>query len=98
MRRNIRFTGGDSVKNTELHVGRAPKTKAKRRFPESFAFTLGVAFTVVYVVGLLATAGGERTQYTGDAVPVFAEVREDTPRTVWSALDDCLRDALGGGK
>ena len=86
------------MKKCELHVGRASKAKTTRRFPESFAFTLGVAFTVVYVVGLLVTAGGERTNYTGDAVPVFAEVREDTPRTVWTALDDCLRDALGGGK
>ncbi len=86
------------MRSNSLHVGRKPKPKARRPFPESFLFTLGVAFTVVYVVGLLVTSGGERTHYTGDAVPVFSEVNDEPSRTVWTALDDCLRDALGGGK
>ena len=82
-----------------LHVGRA-KRNAPRKFPESFLFTLGVAFSVVYVVGLLVTSGGDAPVYTEDAVPVFAEQREEVSprRTVWTALDDCLRDALEGVK
>ena len=80
-----------------------PERKRKRRFTESFVFTAGLAFVVIYIVGMLATSGGERIKYddTGDAVAVFAPTEErdsdESDRGFWDLLDDCLERAFSKG-
>lgn len=79
--------------------------RKRRKFTESFAFTAGLAFFVVYVAGMIATSGGEKIKYDGtaDAVAVFApsdgnDTSSDSEEGFWELLDDCLERAFGKGK
>lgn len=79
-----------------------PERKRKRRFTESFVFTAGLAFVVIYVVGMIATSGGEKIEYRDDAVAIFAPTDErsddaDSDRGFWDLLDDCLERAFSKG-
>ena len=79
-----------------------PARRKINRVAESFAFTLGLVFVIVYFAGLFVTCGDFSDDGSSqDALPVFAEVAADSERSerrggLWDALDDCLREVFGG--
>ena len=75
---------------------------AKRvRIAEPFLFTLGVLFVILYLTGLLYTAGGgDRETKMPEAAAVFADSEAHggkRDKNVWDLFDDCLAEAFSRG-
>ena len=73
----------------------------ERRYSESFLFTLGLIFVIIYFTGLLYTSGSGGADTKTEAVAVFAETdetgRAETPRGngIWDKLDRCFERVFG---
>jgi|GEM_PF-2079530 len=71
----------------------------KKEFSESFFFTLGLAFIIVYIVGLLVSVKDEAIDYReeAEAVAVFAEndARRNTDeKGFWGLFDEALEQVF----
>ena len=85
----------------------AKKGRGIRSFSESALFTLGLAFVILYIAGLLISSGTPVTAPERiDAVAVMSVVDDEEggasekpteKRGIWDILEDCLRDVLGEG-
>lgn len=82
-----------------IHIGRTRregKDGAKRSFTESAIFTLGLAFIIVYIVGMISSGSRGVIDYESrEVVAVFAS--EEEPKesgNVWDLLDECFEKAF----
>ena len=105
----------DSIKSELgcVRSGRRPKNYAPRKaarqrgFSESFLFTLGLSFIIVYFTGMLFASRGAAPAARNDpgAVPVFAEYdaegaaaeEKETARgeNLWDDFTSALAEAFG---
>lgn len=97
-------------RNDRKEIKRASEDKkgtVRKTFSESFLFTLGLAFVIVYIVGLLSSVKATPIEYDdNEVVAVFAESdapdNEEEPAGFWDMLDRAMekafRDAREDGK
>ena len=69
-----------------------------RRFSESFLFTLGLVFVIVYFAGLLWSSGIKETS-DREAVAVFAQSGGSPEKTdgIWDKLENCFEHVFVKG-